>query len=72
MRTSLHLQFLSAAVLTVAFAGPAPAQKAANTPVSVVLVHGAFENSQLASKRESRTSSPVMRSCSQSRRRWPT
>jgi pimeloyl-ACP methyl ester carboxylesterase len=50
MRTSLHLQFLSAAVLTFAFAGPAPAQNAANTPVSVVLVHGAFENSSIWSK----------------------
>jgi pimeloyl-ACP methyl ester carboxylesterase len=50
MHKSRHLKFLAAAVLTAAFAGSAPARTAARTPVSVVLVHGAFENSSIWDK----------------------
>ncbi len=44
-----HLQILAAVLLTTAFAVPGHAQ-AVRTPVSVVLVHGAFQNSAIWSK----------------------
>lgn len=50
MRKSPYLKFLAAAVLTVAFAKSVPAQAATKPPVSVVLVHGAFENSSIWDK----------------------
>jgi pimeloyl-ACP methyl ester carboxylesterase len=50
MRKSPVANFLTAAFLTVAITGAASAQPAPKTPLSIVLVHGAFENSSIWNK----------------------
>lgn len=50
MSNLFRQKLLVAAAVTAAFAGHASAQTAAKPPVSVVLVHGAFENSSVWAK----------------------
>jgi pimeloyl-ACP methyl ester carboxylesterase len=50
MRKSSYLKLLAATVLIAAFANPVSARTSGKPPVTVVLVHGAFENSSIWAK----------------------